>query len=62
MLPSVSYQPVGSPGFPEGAGRFWAVTASLVAHILRFSMLAPRSLSRSKIASANGLRTRGGQH
>ena len=42
-------------GFPEGAGRFWAVTASFVAHILGFSMLAPHSLSRSKIASTNPL-------
>ena len=42
-------------GFPEGAGRFWAATASFVAHILTFSMLAPHSLSRSKIAPANPL-------
>ncbi len=36
---------------PKGAGRFSAVTASLVAHISQ-DMLAPRSLFRSKICSA----------
>jgi len=36
---------------PEGAGRFLAATASLVAHI-SFDILTPRSLFRSKITSA----------
>ena len=31
-----------SMGFPEGAGRFWATTASLVAHIPRAGFKTPR--------------------
>ncbi len=49
-------------GFPEGAGRFWAATASLVAHVPLRVHIASRSLSRSKIVSANALRTPGRVH
>ena len=38
-------------GFPKGAGRFWAATASLVVGIVT-TIPPPRSLSRSKIGSA----------
>ena len=40
-------------GLPEGAGRFWAATSSLVAHVPQRVRIAPRSLFRSKIAQPN---------
>ena len=40
-------------GFPFGAGRFWTATASLVLGVSQRIRRRPRSLSRSKIDSAN---------
>ena len=44
-------------GFLEGAGCFWAATASLVARVPLRVRHVPCSLSRSKITPANVLQT-----